>query len=280
MRHLACILGLLAAGGAAAAAAEDDAPLDPAPVGEARDDRPRRKPPPGRDERRARIRERVARLVEQLGDEDYDLREKASAALAEIGDDALPALRAARSSADLEVADRARRLVATIEKNPRHLEARGGWEPAGWDNPAVIDSETDPRGGGKIMVLGIPGGGEHEKSTVRLSLDDDARKRARAAARLAISVRHDSDKAVPVSAAFLTESGGETLYYETRARRVPAGKWQTLSFDLGAKDFKCEATDWAYSSALGGRQTIKSVMVVVDANRKFELRFTGLEFRK
>ncbi len=83
-----------------------------------------------------------------------------------------------------------------------------------------------------------------------------------------------------MSAAFLTESGGATVYFETPARKVPGGEWTTLSFDLTGADFKCEATDWEYRSKLKDRDALKAVMVVVGVRRPLALKLTGMRFRR
>jgi WD40 repeat protein len=57
----------------------------------------------------------IARLVEQLGDEQFDKREEASKRLAEIGEPALDALHKSQSSNDAEVRRRAKDLVPVIE---------------------------------------------------------------------------------------------------------------------------------------------------------------------
>jgi WD40 repeat protein len=58
----------------------------------------------------------IARLVKQLGHDDFDKREEASRRLAKIGDPALEALQKATSSDDTEVRRRAKDIVALIEK--------------------------------------------------------------------------------------------------------------------------------------------------------------------
>jgi len=58
--------------------------------------------------------QQIARLIEQLGDPDYFVRERAQAALAEVGFDAFDALMAATSHPDLEVAARARYLLRLL----------------------------------------------------------------------------------------------------------------------------------------------------------------------
>jgi hypothetical protein len=59
---------------------------------------------------------RITKLVEQLGNDDFNEREKASAALDGIGEPALDALRQAMRSTDEEVGKRAETLVGKIEK--------------------------------------------------------------------------------------------------------------------------------------------------------------------
>src|SRR5947209_6032323 len=61
----------------------------------------------------------IPRLVEQLGDDSFDLREAASKALDKIGEAALPHLRKALQSADLEVRQRASKLVEVIAARAR-----------------------------------------------------------------------------------------------------------------------------------------------------------------
>src|SRR5437868_5179569 len=57
----------------------------------------------------------IARLVRQLGDDDFDQREAASKRLEEIGEPALDALGKAMASHDPEVRRRSTDIVAVIE---------------------------------------------------------------------------------------------------------------------------------------------------------------------
>jgi gas vesicle protein len=59
---------------------------------------------------------RITQLVKQLGDDDFNEREKASAALDALGVHAFDALRQAVKSTDEEVRKRAETLVGKIEK--------------------------------------------------------------------------------------------------------------------------------------------------------------------
>jgi formylglycine-generating enzyme required for sulfatase activity len=67
----------------------------------------------------------VAALIQQLGDDQYARREAAAKELEELGDVALPALRQATSSADLEIRLRARELVAAIALQLRTSKSIG-----------------------------------------------------------------------------------------------------------------------------------------------------------
>jgi WD40 repeat protein len=58
----------------------------------------------------------IARLVKQLGSDEFEKREAATRRLNEIGEPALDALRRAAAGADLEVNRRARDVIAAIEK--------------------------------------------------------------------------------------------------------------------------------------------------------------------
>ena len=67
----------------------------------------------------------IARLIQQLGDGRYAVREEATRKLAEIGAAAVPALRQAARSDDPEIRIRARRLLQTVEHpTPEQLAQR------------------------------------------------------------------------------------------------------------------------------------------------------------
>jgi hypothetical protein len=60
----------------------------------------------------------IRKLIVQLGSDDFDAREAAVRRLREIGKPALPHLKAALKSSDIEVANRARALIRRIETRP------------------------------------------------------------------------------------------------------------------------------------------------------------------
>ncbi len=62
------------------------------------------------------LQDRIAVEIRKLGDEEFEIREEAMAALAEIGEPALKALKAALESDDEEVKSRAQTLIGRIEE--------------------------------------------------------------------------------------------------------------------------------------------------------------------
>jgi hypothetical protein len=65
-------------------------------------------------EESSRDETKIARLIRQLGDDDFEVRESASQKLEKLGQPALAALRKALSSEDLEIRRRAVRLIERI----------------------------------------------------------------------------------------------------------------------------------------------------------------------
>ena len=70
----------------------------------------------GQEETPARLNEEIEKLVQQLGDQDFNVRQRASERLFEIGEPALPALQQALESPDGEVVVRARKLLSQIPR--------------------------------------------------------------------------------------------------------------------------------------------------------------------
>src|SRR5262249_57165752 len=66
--------------------------------------------------------EKVRLLIRQLGDDSFEVREKATQALIAIGEPAVPFLRQAAKSTDPEVVRRAERILQAIVKEPAQRE--------------------------------------------------------------------------------------------------------------------------------------------------------------
>src|SRR5690242_13357576 len=87
-------------------------------------------PPPSGPEKEAAGADRIAKLIEQLGSEDFGAREKAQSELAQAGLEAYDALHAAQSHHDPEIALRARYLVRSMTGSVRWF--------ADSDSPKVV----------------------------------------------------------------------------------------------------------------------------------------------
>lgn len=70
----------------------------------------------------------VAELVEQLGSSDYPAREEATRRLIEVGEAAMSALQAATADSDLELARRARRILAVVGRTAALKQLEGKWK--------------------------------------------------------------------------------------------------------------------------------------------------------
>lgn len=84
--------------------------------------------------------EQLKRWASQLGDDDYQKREAAQARLAEAGAAAVPYLKEALKNEDIEVRQRAERLLAPLNREERLAEAAGTLGDTDWDKvKAAID---------------------------------------------------------------------------------------------------------------------------------------------
>ena len=76
----------------------------------------------------AALADRVDKLIQQLGNDDYFIRERAQQRLAKIGFEAFDALEAAENHDDIEVASRAKYLVShmqiewTVDSDPPEVK--------------------------------------------------------------------------------------------------------------------------------------------------------------
>jgi hypothetical protein len=87
-------------------------------------------PPPGKAEKDDATPDRIAKLIEQLGSDDFGAREKAQSELAQAGLEAYDALHAAQAHHDPEIALRARYLVRSMTGSVRWF--------ADSDSPKVV----------------------------------------------------------------------------------------------------------------------------------------------
>src|SRR5262249_8379728 len=137
-------------------------------------------------------RERMAKLVADLGDEDFSVRQKATDELRMKGHSVLPLLRNAAANPDLEVSQRARVLLSEIEQDrsaplspvwPRVVALR---PPAGGGGP-WLPSVPSPADGGlgqgvHAALSALPGTGGKAPPAVLKALEARAGARRAAAA--------------------------------------------------------------------------------------------------
>ena len=95
------------------------------------------------------VAERVARLIADLGSEEYTVRERATDELARIGLPAFVALEAAANHADREVRYRSQRVLGIIRRhdNERRLEAflTGKHDTTDYALPGAVHCFADGR---------------------------------------------------------------------------------------------------------------------------------------
>lgn len=82
-------------------------------------------------------RRRIAGFIRDLGSDDWEVRERATAGLIGTGRAALPPLRESARSGDLEVSSRARAAIAEIEKNHASRHSLVGVRWAGGETAAI-----------------------------------------------------------------------------------------------------------------------------------------------
>jgi hypothetical protein len=91
------------------------------------------------------------RLVVVLGHDDYVVRERADAALRKLGIKALPAVRAARNHADVEIRYRARRILEELVEHEVNRRGEMPWLDSLWLYPGsgityATPSDITPEG--------------------------------------------------------------------------------------------------------------------------------------
>jgi WD40 repeat protein len=109
----------------------------------------------------------IERLIRELGDEDFDVRQAATEKLAKIGEAALPALKQAADGKDLEVKRRAADLLARIEKeHPVELLSIRGPTTGYWVNRVAFtkDGKQAIATGGGVIWYNLESGKETKRT--------------------------------------------------------------------------------------------------------------------
>jgi hypothetical protein len=136
------------------------------------------------------------------------------------------------------------------------LERARAWRAAGWEDRALCRRFKVEKTGRTLMYLAT-GGGEKGKAGATLAVPLVLAEKG--AVRLA--AYNNSDAPVKLGVAFWTAPGG--VYYESRPKDVPAGKWIELDFDLNAGDYKCKASEWRHTASLPAARRVGQVALLL-----------------
>ncbi len=151
------------------------------------------------------------------------------------------------------------------------LEALKGWRAARWADLALCRQFTVKKTKRTILYLATGGGKKGKAAAGRGHELVLAEKGA-----LKLCVYNRGAAPVKVSVA-LWIGKRPTHYYETPAREVAVGKWQKLSFDLAAKDYKSAASRWKYSAGLGKERRLQRLSVLLyHGNKASRVLIDGL----
>jgi hypothetical protein len=182
---------------------------------------------------------RAKELVARLNDDDFDAREKATEALVELGSAAVAELRAARKSADPEVARRASRCLLRI--NPARQE-RTTLAAARLLAARRVDGACGP-----LLAL-LPGADEALTREVCVSLHHLALRDGKPDPALVAALK-DADKARRAGAEKALEKDGGAFAKKPGRRLYPAGQKFAMKLTIsrdGKKTDEYEIKEVAY----------------------------------
>lgn len=157
--------------------------------------------------------DQIRALVKQLGNDNFEVREKATQALIALGEPTLPFLQQAAKSTDLEVARRAERCLQAILKDPAQRQEEGAkWialartlarkKPAGAIEallaflPQAAGYEVEREIRCALVFLARPNG-KPDPALVKALEDKDARRRQAAAEALGRSALPPGSRLLP-----------------------------------------------------------------------------------
>lgn len=157
-------------------------------------------------------------------------------------------------------------FVYAEEKVFDNFEGANDWTAENWDNVGGVDLS---------IVTEKASEGKQSLKAVAKAVDEDWKNRfvvSREASLdlsnldMYVDIYTDAPSGVSVAAAF--DSNGE--YFESGNKLLNQGWNKDVKFDLGAKDFKCKATDWKYTAPIGDRSDISKVFILVQHPKKMK----------
>lgn len=156
-------------------------------------------------------------------------------------------------------------LVRAEEKAFDNFEASTvDWASPGWENAGGVD-----------LTLSTEKASEGKQSLKVVAQDEPqdwknkvvfAKEAALDLSNLNMVLDIYTDAATGMGAQVGFDSTGD--YYESQKKILSQGWNKDVTFDLGAKDFKCKASDWKYTAPLADRSDITKVFILITHPKK------------
>ena len=152
------------------------------------------------------------------------------------------------------------------EKMFESFEGANDWNIENWDNSGGADL---------TIVADKASDGKQSLKAVAKDVSEDWRNKfvlSREASLdlsntdMYLDIYTDAPSGVSVAVAF--DSSGE--YYEAPNKLLNQGWNKDIKFDMGAKDFKCKASDWKFSVPIADRSDISKVFVIIQHPKKMK----------
>jgi hypothetical protein len=136
------------------------------------------------------------------------------------------------------------------------METLKGWFIGDWDDFGIIKSFKDARCGRKVVYLAT-GGGKKGKCTMAVEL----KAKTPSAGKFSVALYNNSKVAVKVALGF--RIGARRTYFESKARKIPVGKWVVADFDSNVAEYKSQASKWKHNQKLPADSTIGQLSVLM-----------------
>ncbi len=153
----------------------------------------------------------------------------------------------------------------------------GGWRAVPWGNPAAVTKMKDDDTGNQFLAVQMSGKGRESKTAIELRVGR-TKPAALKSAKLIFHVYNPHKKTLPISVAFSTVVKAKYSYFESRTSRFRQG-WHTMTVDLNGKDFKSRETEWAYRTAVKGKDNLKSIIILINTRRKATIYLDYIKFK-
>jgi len=135
------------------------------------------------------------------------------------------------------------------------MEASTLWQIEQWGNAATCEVVTDPKDN-KILNVAWT---QKDKDKVALRMNADMNLTDKA--KVTFDVFNNSTAPTQICMAFNTLPNYQ--FFESVAFPTPLKKWETITIDLAAKNFKCAATNWKYVSEIGNKESVKDIFILI-----------------